>query len=140
MRWRTDESGMALIEAIVLVVLLLVPIVWTLGSLSQIHRAALAASSAAREAAVAAARSVDPIAAARAGRAAATAAFRDQGLSPRAMRLETTGVKSLQRGAEVSVRIRYPVRVLALPWMKHEPAMWVRAVHSTEIDRYRSRE
>lgn len=128
-----------MVETIVLVALLLVPIVWMLGALSHVHRAALAATSAAREAAVAAARSVDPSSAMHAGRAAAEAAFADEGLRATALRMEGSGLSPLERGSEVSIRVRFPVKIASVPWMPHDPSIWVSAVHTAEVDRYRSR-
>ena len=133
------DGGFALVETIVLVALLLIPIVWMLGALSRVHQAALAVTSAAREAADAAGRSVDPSSAMQAGRAAAEAALLDQGLSPAVMRMKSAGMSSLERGGEVSVRIGFPVRIASLPWTPHDPSIWVSAVHTVEVDRYRSR-
>lgn len=133
------DDGFALVETIVLIALLLVPIAWMLGTLSHVHRAALATTTGAREAAVAAARSLDPSSAMYAARAAAESAFFDQALPATAMRMESAGLSSLERGGEVSVRIRFPVRIATLPWASSDPSIWVSAVHTAEVDRYRSR-
>lgn len=136
---RSGEEGSSLVETILLVALLLVPVIWMLGALSQVHRAALAATSAAREAAVSAARSADPLGAARAARAAAEAAFADQGLDVGDMQMDASTVGGLGRGSEVRVRIRFPVRILGLPFVQRDPSIWVGATHATEVDLYRSR-
>lgn len=139
MRARRGEAGSSLVETVVLITLLLVPLIWMLGALSQVHRAALATTSAAREAAVAAARSSDPLTATRAARTAAEAAFLDQGLTVDEMVLESFVEETFERGSEVGVRIRFPVRIVALPFVQRDPSLWVNATHVTEVDLYRSR-
>lgn len=134
-----EESGFALVEAILLVVILITPIVGLIGALAQVHRAGLAASAAAREAAVTSSRSTDGAGAQRAVRVALESAFADQGLSPELARLEMRGASALVRGGEVHVRVTYPVEVVHLPFVEPDPRIWVRATHMSEVDLYRSR-
>ena len=139
MRRPHGEEGVALVEGIVLIVVLLVPVIWLVGAISQVHRAALATTAAAKEAAVSAARSGSAVTGVRAAHASAARSFSDQGLSASPMRMELSGVSGFARGTEISVRVAYPVKVLSLPF-SGDARVWVRAVHTTEIDLYRSRD
>jgi hypothetical protein len=135
------ERGSATVETMLLGLLLLVPLVWALGVLSELHRAALAGTAAAREAGFDAARAGDAFEAQRRIDAAVATAFRDHGLDPSAARVEWTS-RGLGRGAPVEVRVSYPTPVLQAPFLGSVagPAVWVRAEHVARVDPYRSRE
>ena len=53
---KLDEFGQSLVEAILVGLVMIVPLIWALGVLADLHRSALAASAAAREAGFEAAR------------------------------------------------------------------------------------
>lgn len=135
------ERGMATVETLLLGLLLVVPLVWGLTVLSELHRAALAGAAAAREAGFDAARSSNAADAQRRIEAAVAAAFRDHGLDPSAARVEWT-TRGLERGAPVEVRVSYPTPVLQAPFLGRVsgPSVWVRADHVARVDPYRSRE
>lgn len=138
---RRASAGFALVETILLGLLLLVPLIWVLTVLADLHRTALAATAAVREAGFEAARSTDPAEAARAVERAVGEAFANQGLDPRVARVEIGGVSGLARGAPIEVEVSYPVTVLQAPLLGRVagPSIWVRASHIARIDPYRSR-
>jgi len=137
-----DESGQSVIEAIFLGALFLIPVMWGLTVLSDLHAGALAATAAAREGGMDAARANDPAAAAVAIRGAVAAAFDDQGLDPGDVEVAWTLPPGMARGGAVEVLVRYPVSVAAFPLLGElgAPVVWVRAAHIARVDVYRSRE
>lgn len=137
---RRDE-GAALIEAILIGLLLLVPMMWALTVLSEIHRGALATTAAAREAGFEAARAPGRAAAARAVDRAVEQAFRDEGLDPETARVAVSFPGGLARGSavEVEVGVRVPVLRAPLIGSVSGPSIAVTARHVTRVDLYRSR-
>lgn len=77
---RRDEAGTALVEAVWLVLLLLVPLVYLLVAVFDVQRASYAVSGAARAAARAYTLAPDEASAAARARAAAAVALQDQGI------------------------------------------------------------
>lgn len=136
---RREQEGLALTEAILLALVLIVPLVWLLGMLEQVHRAALGTTAAAREAGFAIARD----AGGRGGRSgidvAVALALRDQHLDVRRARVAVSLPNGAERGGSVHVEIDYPVPMLDLPIFKRLPSISVSAEHDVIIDRYRSR-
>lgn len=137
-----SERGGAVIETFLLGLLLLVPLVWALGVLADLHRGALAATAAAREAGLNAARSSDPLEADAAVEAAVETAFVNQGLDPQDAQVRWTSDSQLERGGTVEVEVSYPVTVVQAPLLGRVagPTVWVRARHIARIDLWRSRE
>lgn len=135
------QSGFALIETVLLGLLLLIPLVWALGVLAELHRAALASSAAAREAGIDAARSSQHVLAGRAVDDAVARAFADEGLDPKGAHVVWSAGAGLDRGGTVEVEVSYPVTVLQAPLLGRiaGPSIWVKAVHAVRIDPYRSR-
>lgn len=135
-----SAAGSTLVETILLVLILLVPLIWMLGALARVHRAALGVTAAAREAGAAAASAGDPAAAVRLADHSAGTALRNQALAPRRARVELRGVSSFGRGARIEARVVYPVRMLHIPFVASAvgPVVWVRASHAAYVDRYRS--
>jgi hypothetical protein len=135
-----DQSGQAVIEALLLGLLLLVPLIWTLGVLADLHRSALATTAAAREAGFDAARSPSLTQASAAITRAVEEALADQGLDPAAARVRWSAGTSFVRGNAVDVEVAYPVTVLQAPLLGRVagPSLWVRARHSARIDPFRS--
>ncbi|MDQ4096130.1 MAG: hypothetical protein M3174_08010 [Actinomycetota bacterium] len=135
-----QESGQSLIEAILVSVLILVPVLWAIGILADLHRTALATTSAAREAGFEAARSSSLTDAEGAAVRAVAAALRDHGLNPSRSDVDLS-LSGLRRGAFVEVRVSYPVPVTQVPLLGRVagPAILVDAEHATIIDPYRSR-
>ena len=137
-----SERGGALLETFLLGLLMLVPLVWALGVLADLHRGALAATAAAREAGLDAARSSEPSEANAAVEAAVETAFENQGLDPHDARVRWTSDSQLERGGTVEVEVSYPVTVVQAPLLGRVtgPSVWVRARHIARIDLWRSRE
>jgi hypothetical protein len=137
---RKSESGQAVVEALLLGMLLLVPLIWTLGVLADLHRSALAATAAAREAGFDAARSATLAAADAAVAEAVERALADQGLDPGEARVRWDAGSSLRRGGAVEVEVAYPVTVVQAPLLGRVsgPSVWVRARHVARVDPYRS--
>jgi hypothetical protein len=135
-----SESGQAVIEALLLGMLMLVPLIWALGVLADLHRSALGTTAAAREAGFDAARSATLVAADAAVAEAVERALADQGLDPGEARVRWGAGGSLRRGGAVEVEIAYPVTVLQAPLLGRVsgPSLWVRARHIARVDPYRS--
>lgn len=129
-----------MVETLLLGILLLVPLIWALTVLSDLHRGALAASAAAREAGFEAARATSSAAAAKAADAAVRQAFIDEGLEP-SDAIVALGASSLQRGSAVTVEVSYPVTVLQAPLLGRVagPSVIVRARHVARVALYGSR-
>lgn len=140
-REQQGQVGQALIETVLLGLLLLVPLIWGLGVLADLHRGALAASAAAREAGADAARSTNVGGAESAVRAAVRQAFDNQGLDPDLARVRWSGTDRLQRGAALEIQVSYPVSVVQAPLLGRVsgPSVWVHARHVVRIDPFRSR-
>ena len=136
-----SERGLALIEALLLGLVLIVPLIWVLGVLSSVHQGALAATSAAREAGVDAARARDLEGASRAVETAVARAFVDHGLDPSEAVIRFSAAPHLARGGTVQVVVRYPVEVISAPLLGEigGPAVWVDARNVTRIEPYGSR-
>lgn len=134
------EGGQALIETLLVGLVLIVPIVWVLGVLADLHRGALASSAAAREAGFEAARSTTLGEAQAAAAEAVDQAFVDQGLSSERARVRMSA-SALERGGVVQVEVGYPVKVMTMPLLPGAggPVVWVNARHYARIDPYRSR-
>jgi hypothetical protein len=125
------ERGAALVEALFLCLILLVPVVWGLAVLDQVHRAALASTAAVRDAGFEAIRAPDIATAGRAIDAAVTAALRDQGLDPDHAEVRWSAPGRLERGTRVEISVRFHVEVLgdwlplaSVPVMANH-ALWV---------------
>lgn len=136
------EHGHAFVEALLVGILLLVPALWVLVVLSDLHRAALGATAAAREAGFEAVRASGGVAGERAASQAIRRAFADHALDADRAEVRVVGLDRFERGSEVTVEVAYPVRISRLPLIGLEagPSIWVRARTSAVIDRYRSRE
>lgn len=135
---RSDERGMALVEVILLGLVLIVPLVWLLGFLDHVHRAALGATAAARSAGFVAAAAPDPADASQIEQAVAIA-LEDQELAVDRVELDVSVSNDGGRGDLVHVELRYPVPMLQVPRLGDFPALIVKARHEVVIDPYRSR-
>jgi hypothetical protein len=136
-----DERGQALIESLLLGMLLIIPIVWVLMVLADVHRSALATTSAAREAGFDAARSSDLSAAAESVERAAELALGNHGLDADESNVRWTAPDGLERGARIEVYVAYPVPVVRLPFLGEVsgPSVWVRSTHIARVDPFASR-
>lgn len=123
-----------MIETVVLGLILIVPLVWLLGVLAEVHRAALATNSAAREVGWELTRGGTPIGADH----AAALAFDDHGLGAGPARVSWHG--RVERGEILVVTVAYPVPVASFPLLGRlsEPVMWVRATHQVHVPAHRS--
>lgn len=134
---KVDERGMALVEAILLGLVLMVPLLWLLGFLDHVHRAALGATAAARSAGFEVAASADPEAAHL--EQVVALALKDQGLATEQAQIDVRMSDDGDRGALVQVEVRYAVPMLDIPSVGRFPSLWVTARHDAVIDPYRSR-
>jgi hypothetical protein len=139
---KQNDNGIAVVETLLLGLLLLVPLVWVLGVLADLHRGALAATAAVREAGADAARSSNLGVADRAVVLAVARAFADQGLDASDAQVAWTSDSGLARGGTVEVKVSYPVTVLQAPLLGKVagPSVWVEARHVARIDLFRSRD
>ena len=137
---RPDE-GQALIESILLGLLLLVPVVWGLVVLADLHRAALASTAAAREAGFDAARATDLATANDAVERSVRLAFQNHGLDPSLADVDWSAPDGLERAATVNVDVAYSVAVVRIPFISGAggPSVWVRSSHVVRIDPFGSR-
>jgi hypothetical protein len=136
-----DESGQSLIEALLLGLVVLVPLLWALGVLADLHRTALATTAAAREAGFDAGSSTSVTDAQEAASEAVERALVDHGLDPRSSDVDLA-LGQLTRGSTIEIRVAYPVTVLQAPLLGRVtgPSIWVDARHSAIVDPYRSRD
>jgi hypothetical protein len=136
----SDQKGQALIESLLLGILLLVPLIWALGVLADLHRSALATAAAAREGGFEAAQASSDSAASAVVDAAIVRALLDGGIDPTQARASWTAIPRLERGAAVEVEVSYPVTVLQAPLLGRVagPSIWVTSRHVARIDPYRS--
>ena len=136
----SGERGQATIETLLLALLLLVPLVWALGVLADLHRGALATTAAAREAGFDAVRQSGAAGAQAAIDAAVASAFADHGLDPADATVRWAGSR-LQRGEAVAIEVSYAVPVLQAPLLGRvaDPSITVRARHVARVAPFRSR-
>jgi hypothetical protein len=134
------QSGLALIETLLVGLLFLIPLVWALGVLAELHQAALASTAAAREAGIDAARASNMVDAGMAVDDAVARAFTDEGLEAEDAQVAWSARAGLGRDGIVEVEVTYPVTVLQAPLLGQVsgPSIWVRVAHSVRIDPYRS--
>ena len=137
----SDERGQALIESVLLGLLLIIPIVWGLMVLAEVHRAALATTSAAREAGFDAARSGDLTAADSSVERAVGLALTNHGLDAADSNIRWSAPDGLERGARVEVHVTYPVGVVRFPFFGEVtgPSILVRSTHVARVDPFASR-
>ena len=128
---------MALVETVLLALVLIIPVLWLLGMLDHVHRAALGATTAAREAGFGLAAA--PESSAQELRRLVVLGLRSQGLDPNRAGVDISRADGTERGGTVRVEVRYRVPMLDVPMLADLPAVWVRATHDVVIDRYRSR-
>ena len=129
---------MAVTEALILGMVLILPMMWLLSVLSAVHSAALATSSAVREAGVVISRSLDG----RQGLNVVIAeSLRNHGLDPSGGTVEVAAPRGFVRGAIVEIGVTYQVPVFDPPFLPMDigPTLTVRSRHSARIDPYRSR-
>jgi len=122
--------------------LFMVPLIWLLGVLADVHRGALASTAAAREAGADAARATSMEGAKRSVDAAVAQAFIDHGLDPSDAEVAWTASNDLERGAAVEIEVTYPVTVLQAPLLGRVsgPSVEVSARHIARLDPFRSRQ
>ncbi|MFP5298782.1 MAG: hypothetical protein ACLGHL_07335 [Actinomycetota bacterium] len=134
-----SERGTGLVETLLLGLLLMVPLIWTLSVLAELHRAALASTSAARSVGASVSRApggVTPDVPQR----ALMEAFRAHGLDASGADLSIHAPRGFQRGARVSIEVSYRVPVLKIPLLGSldVASIGVEAVHTAAIQRYAS--
>lgn len=136
------DAGHAMVEAVLLGLILLVPVIWMLSVFSELHAAALATSSAAREAGFEAARSDDALSADEEIMTSVRTAIVDHGLKPSRADFAWTPTEGWRRGGAVEIVVTYRVPVFQAPLLGAvtEPSIAVDARHVTSIDPYRSRD
>lgn len=135
------DRGQAVVETLLISLVLLVPLMWMLGVLTDLHRGALGATAAAREAGFEAASSADSSSASRAIGRAVRQAFVDEGLDPRRVVVSWHATPGFPRGGTVEVNVDYPVTVVQFPFLGRVsgPSIAVKATNFARIDPYRSR-
>lgn len=130
-----------MIEAVLLGALFLVPLMWMLGMLAQVHQASLASGAAAREAGARVATSTSRTEAIDAIEEAVASVMQTHGLEPRDADVRLRGDTTISRGGTVEVAISYPVPVLSAPLIGSVagPSITVRARHVAVVEPYASR-
>jgi hypothetical protein len=131
-----------MIEVIVLGLLFLIPLMWALGVLAELHRTALASAAAAREAGADAARSDGVGPASSAVQRAVARAMIDHGLDPTEADVDWQAGRGFERGSSIEIVVSYPVSVLRAPFLGSVggPSITVRASHVAVVEPYASRD
>jgi hypothetical protein len=135
------DNGQVVIETLLVSLILLVPLIWMLSVLSDLHRGAPGTTAAAREGGSDAASSSSLANAAVAVERAVHQAFVDDGLDPRLAVVSWVATPGLGRGGSVRVSVTYPVTIAQFPFLGRVsgPSIGVRAIDLARIDPYRSR-
>ena len=130
-----SESGAATLEVMVLGIVLIVPLIWLLGVLAELHRVALATDAAVREVGWEVAHDGTPDSI----DSTAAAAFADHGLEASDGHVWWEG--STERGQMLVVRAAFPVRVASFPLLGSlsAPTIVVEATHRVRVPSFRSR-
>jgi hypothetical protein len=138
---KQTECGQAIIETLLVSLVLLVPLMWMLGVLSDLQRGALGTTAAAREAGFDAASSSEPSTASAAVERAVHQAFVDEGLDPTQALVSWASTPGFPRGGTVKVSVSYPVTIAQFPFIGRVsgPSITVRSIELARIDPYRSR-
>jgi hypothetical protein len=128
-------------ETILLSLILLIPLIWTLGVLADIHRVALAATAAARDAGTEAVAAGTAPSARRAVARAIESAFESHRLDPDLALVDIRSDGNLGRGTSLSVNIKVPVTILQAPLLGRVagPSIWVEARHVARVPLFGSR-
>lgn len=134
------EDGSAVMEAVVLGLGLLIPLLWLLTTLSSVHSAALATNSAVRETGVLVSRSIGGPEPAEVERTVAEA-LRNHGVDPDRSRIRMRTDSGFNRGARVEVIVAYDVALFEPPFLNASfgPSVTVRARHFARVDPFGSR-
>lgn len=140
---RRDEAGTALVEAVWLSVLLLVPLVYVMTSAFAVQQASYGLSGAARAAARAYSLAPDEASGPGRARAAAVVALADQGVAPDEVLLvfecRPDPGNCLAPGGSISADLRYQVRLPLVPSALGggAPSIRVEASHTVAYGSYR---
>jgi Flp pilus assembly protein TadG len=140
---RVDQHGTAMVEAVWLVLLLLVPLVYLLLAVFDVQRASYAVSGAARAAARAYSLAPDEASAPARARAAAAVALRDQGIEAADVSLQVACSpvpdNCLTPGGVVRVELSHQVRLPLAPSALGggAPSFRVESSHSVAYGTYR---
>lgn len=143
MNRRRSENGTALVEAVWLVLLLLVPLVYVLLAVFDVQRASYAVSGAARAAARAYSLAPDEGTADARARAAAAVALRDHDVDPGQVQLRVsctpTPGNCLAPGAAIRVELSHQVRLPLAPSALGggAPSFRVESSHTVTYGSYR---
>lgn len=134
----SDARGAALVEAVLLSLILLIPVAWGLTIMDRVQRAALASAAAAREAgdvatSVLASGDSDSVI-----DSTVAAAFRDQNLAPGKARVSWSAPAGPRRGGRVEIEVVYQVEVFG-GWLPFA-SIPIRARHMTFFPPYASRD
>ena len=139
---RRDDRGSALVELVWLGILLLVPLLWIVLSVSQVQQGAFGVSAAARAAGRAYALAPDDASGQRAAEEVARRALADQGLEDAPLKVTVTCTpypRACHSGTSViTVRISSSVELPLLPEMLGggQPRFALDATHTVPIGRY----
>ena len=134
---RVNDEGMAVVEFVLLVVLVIVPLAYAAATLSKIHSATFAVVTAAREAGRAYATADTPTQAGRRAQIAAQIALADHDLPAPTVVITCSEGSCLAPGSAVTVEVSTDVPIPLLPHSDGHGTIPVQAVHSVPIDRYR---
>lgn len=131
------DAGMAVVEFVLLVVLVMVPLAYGAATLSKVHSATFAVVTAAREAGRAYATADTVEQAGRRAQVAAQIALADHGLPAPHVVITCIDGSCLAPGSAVTVQVSTDVAIPLMPHSDGRGSIPVQAVHSVPIDRYR---
>lgn len=134
----SNERGSALVEGVLLALVLMIPVLWLLTVLADVHRGALAVTAAVQEAGSSAARATDRREADAVVGGVVAQAFEDHGLDPRRARVRWGG--AIVPSGRLEVVVSYPVEIVRAPFLGPVagPQIWLRARYAAMVDAYRS--
>lgn len=131
------DNGMAVVEFVLLVIMVIVPLAYAAVTISKVHSATYAVVTAAREAGRAYATADTPSQAGHRAQLAAQIALVDQGLPAPQVVIRCTDGSCLSPGSGIDIEISSEVPIPLLPHSDGRATIPVQATHSVTIDRYR---
>jgi hypothetical protein len=132
------DQGAAVVEFVVLAVVVMVPLVYVILVVLQVHAGAYAVVTAAREAGRAYVTADSTTTGSTRARAAAKIALADQGFAEPTLRIRCADGPCLSPGSRVHVRVRTDISIPLTPYSDGRWSIPVSAAHEAAVDTYRS--
>ncbi len=134
---RGADEGAAVVEFVVLAVVVMVPLVYVVLVILQVHAGTYAVVTAAREAGRAYVSSDNTTAGSARARAAAKVALADQGFAEPQLRVRCTDGPCLAPGSRVQIQVATSIAIPLTPYGDGRWSIPVSAGHEVAVDTYR---